>query len=34
MMSINGFAFIVMTLSSALSCSIAYWAGKQAAMQK
>jgi hypothetical protein len=31
MMSVNGFAFLVMTTASALACSIAYWAGKQAA---
>jgi len=28
MMSVNGFAFVVMTSASALACSIAYWAGK------
>jgi hypothetical protein len=29
MMSVNGFAFLVMTSASALACGIAYWAGKQ-----
>ena len=29
MMSVNGFAFVVMTSASALACSIAYWAGKR-----
>lgn len=30
MMSINGFAFVVLTSASALACSIAYWAGRNA----
>jgi hypothetical protein len=28
MVSINGFAFVVMTSASALACGIAYWAGR------
>jgi hypothetical protein len=28
--TINGLAFVIMTLSSTLACTIAYWAGKQA----
>jgi hypothetical protein len=27
---LNGLAFVIMTVSSTLACSIAYWAGKQA----
>jgi len=30
MIDINGFAFVVMTLASALACSISFWAGRQA----
>ncbi len=30
MVSMNGFAFTVMTVASSLACMIAYWAGKQA----
>jgi membrane protein DedA with SNARE-associated domain len=28
---INGLAFVFMTLASTVACTIAYWAGKQAA---
>lgn len=34
MMSVNGFAFIVMTTASSLACGIAYWAGRQTSAQR
>jgi hypothetical protein len=33
MMSVNGFAFVVMTAASTLACSIAFWAGKRTALR-
>jgi hypothetical protein len=28
MMSVNGFAFVVMSSATVIACSLAYWAGK------
>lgn len=28
--TLNGFAFVIMTAASAVACTIAYWAGRQA----
>lgn len=29
--NLNGLAFVIMTAASTLACTIAYWAGRQAA---
>ena len=28
--TLNGFAFVIMTAASTIACTIAYWAGRQA----
>ncbi len=34
MVDVNGFAFVVMTLTTAIGCGIAYWAGRQTVAHK